>query len=173
MLLYALAVQVSGSRAVAGLTLMFFLFRSSFAVFGFFDEQGSIGKAIAAILTLDQHIGKTTGESWGLWAQKSLINQRHMPFAMGISLFAVVLMLLLLKKMFVFSSTDKAGAGFQTRMRWFLWSADAWLPQSCTRAIVAGVALGLCSSGMGWLSLPFCQCLRLSECSRSIGSSFR
>jgi hypothetical protein len=159
MLLYALAVQVSGSRAVAVLTLVFFLLRSSFAVFGFLDEQGSIGKAITTVLTIDKHIGKTSGEDWGLWAQKSLINQRHMPFAMGISLFAVVLMLPLLKKTFAFPSAGSGMPGLQTRMRWFLWSAGAWLPQSWARAVVAGVALGLCSYWNGAVILAFLSIL--------------
>lgn len=100
MLLYSLAVLIFNSRLTGILASVFFFFRSSFAFFTFISCFDSLATGLKRILAnSESHIGRTTHEDWGLWAQKVYVNQRHFPFALGILILIIIAILPLLRKM--------------------------------------------------------------------------
>jgi len=48
---------------------------------------------------LKEHIGNTLNEEWGLYAQKVYVNQRHLPFVLGIMMLVLIVILPLFIKM--------------------------------------------------------------------------
>lgn len=88
MLLYALAVKLSGKRAVGYLTTLFFLFRSSPSFFRFLAELPK-GQIIERLKTQAEFISYTQNEGWGLWNLNVYCNQRHFAFAIAVMLLAL------------------------------------------------------------------------------------
>ena len=88
MLLYALAVKLSGKRVVGYLTTLFFLFRSSPSFFRFLAElpKGELWKTLATHM---QFLEYTQNEGWGLWNLNVYCNQRHLAFALVVLLLAL------------------------------------------------------------------------------------
>lgn len=100
MLLYALALSLTHSRAVAVLAVSFYFFRSSLAFFTYFQGKkiAGLGDFFNALVSNDIFIGGTEHESWGLWNQNVFLNQRHLAFGMGIMLFSVICFLPWIRK---------------------------------------------------------------------------
>lgn len=122
MALYALAVAITGRKAVGLLAVVFFVFRSSFAFFTFISEIDSLGE----IWANDAFIGNTRHEDWGLWNQNVYANQRHLAFGL-ILLFAVIMEMLPLMR-------DKI------REVWV--GRDAWAVEDWWRCIGIGIVVG-------------------------------
>lgn len=98
MLLYALAVHLSGKRAIGVLVGCLFIFRSSFAFFTFLKQILNEGNAWERFWNVGEHIGKTQNEAWGLWAQNVYANQRHFAFSLSVLILILLVMLPLLRK---------------------------------------------------------------------------
>lgn len=161
MLLYSLAVGITKKHAAGLFTLLFFIFRSSFAFFTFSSEFKNITDFFHAVRNnLDasgksrEHIGNTLNESWGLWAQKVYINQRHLAFAFGIIIIALFLMLPVfietyekIKNSVTKNTGNKHGSGkllsFLKPVKEIFFTADAWLPEHMVPCLIAGILLGL------------------------------
>ncbi len=159
MLLYSFAVAITGKKAAGVLTGAFFVFRSSFAFFIYAFNHGPIPSLISDFLNSAVHIGNTPYEEWGLWAQKTFINQRHFCFGLGIMLILLISVYPLFRKMFkdanrnggsVSDSSIQDGDGVlhsgsvpDSSVRAFILSAGAWIPESIPRAVILGVILGL------------------------------
>jgi len=135
MLLYVLAVTITGSRAVGVLTGIFFIFRSSFAFFTFAKDHLD-GSLWSAIVNVSLHIGKTQNESWGLWAQNVYANQRHFAFSIGIMLLILLALLPLLQKMLAVCGTSMRSIA----SAWL--EKDSWLVADWRRALTLGFLLG-------------------------------
>lgn len=161
MLLYGLCVGIT-KRPIAGLlACVFFAFRSSFAFFTYTYGFNNISDFIYGLrnnLNADgsprEHIGNTLRESWGLWAQKVYINQRHLAFALGLFILALYLLLPLFMSAIngLKRSTTKAQgvttktherAGIHLFITELFFKKDAWLPQSLMPCICSGLLLGL------------------------------
>ncbi len=151
LLLYALAVTMTGKKGVGILATVLFFFRSSFAIFSHpaFREPGK--NMIRALLATDFFIGTTRHEDWGLWAQNVYVNQRHFAFALGLLLLVLILIMPLYRRM-AGKLKEAAAAGHNGRpgklkecWRVFAWTREAWLPQDIKRSILIGVLLGLLS----------------------------
>ncbi|NLD46780.1 MAG: hypothetical protein GX660_06215, partial [Clostridiaceae bacterium] len=84
MLLYAFTILLLGEKLIAIFTGILFFFRSSFAFFTHISTMNSTTEFFNNLKTLAVHIGKTENEGWGLWSQKVYVNQRHLPFALGL-----------------------------------------------------------------------------------------
>ena len=100
LLLFILAVKMSGNRAVGYLSCIFFAFRSSKSFFTFLSQipKGtSIWEGLRSNLeyltTNHQFLGYTTNENWGLWNLNVYCNQRHLAFTIPILLFVLILFL--------------------------------------------------------------------------------
>lgn len=157
MLLYSLSVALTKKPLAGLLTCGLFTFRSSFAFFTYskgFENLKDFVHALANNLDAKgngrEHIGSTMNESWGLWAQKVYVNQRHLAFAFG--LFILVLFLLLplfietiekIKSTAMSSVPQKKTAAFWQYLKSILFTREAWLPQSYGACILAGLLLGL------------------------------
>ncbi len=158
MLLYSLGAALT-KKPLAGLvTCGLFAFRSSFAFFTYskgFESLRDFIHALANNLNVDgsgrEHIGSTMNESWGLWAQKVYVNQRHLAFAFG--LFILVMFLLLplfvetvekLKNVIKKDHPEKKPENsFVCYLKSILFTPEAWLPQSYAPCILAGLLLGM------------------------------
>ncbi len=90
MLLFVLAVRITGSRLCGYLTVLLFTFRSSFTVFRYMAEQ-SKGTVIEALKNNTEFLGYTQNENWGLWNLNVYCNQRHLAFALAFLILAVLL----------------------------------------------------------------------------------
>ncbi|MCH5274098.1 MAG: hypothetical protein J1E35_10520 [Lachnospiraceae bacterium] len=87
-LLYALAVKLTGKRLVGYLTTLFFLFRSSPSFFRFLAEIPK-GHIVERLATQVEFISYTQNEGWGLWNLNVYCNQRHFAFAIAVMLLAL------------------------------------------------------------------------------------
>lgn len=158
MLLYGLTVSITKKPLAGFLTCTFFAFRSSFAFFTYassFTRFGEFFRAIGRNLDANgnarEHIGNTMNESWGLWAQKVYVNQRHLAFAFGLFILALFLMLPLfmetIEKIKQHSKPLKAAESKGSFLREYLtdilFSKEAWLPRAGFPCILAGLILGL------------------------------
>ncbi|NLX76580.1 MAG: hypothetical protein GXZ01_04300 [Clostridiaceae bacterium] len=162
MLLYALAAFLTKKPSAGILTCFLFAFRSSFAFFTFIDGFSNANdfiNAIAKNLDADgkhrEHIGNTMNESWGLWAQKVYINQRHLSFAFGLFILVLFLMLpLFIETMERIAKPHKAGRSGKNRpkqkesifhhyIKTVLFSREAWIVESLIPCIMSGIILGL------------------------------
>lgn len=88
MLLYALAVKMSGKRMVGYLTTLFFIFRSSPSFFRFLAELPK-EEIWTTLKTQQSFIEFTQNEGWGLWNLNVYCNQRHLAFALAVLLLAL------------------------------------------------------------------------------------
>lgn len=158
MLLYVLAVAITGQRWVGVLTGVLFFFRSSFAIFTFIKELIPSGNVWQGIWNVSLHIGKTENESWGLFAQNVYANQRHFAFSLALMMLIIYALLPLLRAMI---ERIRQGAAclpkqcaclgseqvcvFRRFSSWrqvFVLDADAWWPASWQRAVFLGLLLG-------------------------------
>lgn len=87
-LLYALAVRLSGKRVVGGLTTVFFLFRSSPSFFRYLATlpKGEVWKSLKEQF---EFISFTQNEGWGFWNLNVYCNQRHLALALAAMLLAI------------------------------------------------------------------------------------
>jgi len=160
MLLYSLAVGITKKPAAGLFTLLFFIFRSSFAFFTFSSEFKSVTDFFHAIRhNLDssgksrEHIGNTLNESWGLWAQKVYINQRHLAFAFGVIIIVLFLMLPVFINTYEKINNRIKNTGknldsgkpmsFFKLINEIFFTADAWVPEYTVSCLIAGILLGL------------------------------
>ncbi|MDD5936070.1 MAG: hypothetical protein PUC65_11015 [Clostridiales bacterium] len=91
LLLFILAVKLSGKRAVGYLSCLFFAFRSSKTLFTFLAQ---VPKGTSIWKALDENntfLGSTPNEDWGLWNLNVYCNQRHLAFTIPILLFVILL----------------------------------------------------------------------------------
>lgn len=88
-LLYVLAVKLSGRKLCGYFATAFFLFRSSPSFFKFVAEQPK-GTLWDALKNQIEFIFYTQNESWGLWNLNVYCNQRHFAFAIAVLLLALL-----------------------------------------------------------------------------------
>ena len=141
LLLYVLAVSITGQRWVGILTGILFIFRSSFAFFTHLRENLANDNLWQAIWEVPLHIGKTEHEVWGLWAQNVYANQRHFAFSIGVLILLLLALLPLLQAM-IKAQQAQSGSGLLKGCRTFFWGKDNWWPANWQRAITLGLLLG-------------------------------
>lgn len=139
MLLYSFSVMVTGKRWAGILAVLLFHFRSSFAFFTFMNRHESPGAFFKRVFAVTEHIGNTTHEEWGLWAQKVFVNQRHLAAGLGILLFSLMLMTPYLRDMLESLKNRKLNGRFNE----LFIKSDCWIPQDILPSITAGLLLGL------------------------------
>ena len=88
-LLYALAAKLTGKRLVGGLTVLFFMFRSSPSFFRFLAETPKEQLTLEYLKNYGEFFYYTDKEEWGLWNLKVYCNQRHLAFAIAVMLLAL------------------------------------------------------------------------------------
>jgi hypothetical protein len=144
MLLYSLAVYISGRKTVGIIALVLFFFRSSFAFFTYLLHHQDWVGSIKSMLNLTDFIGGTRCESWGLWTQKVFVNQRHYPFSLALMILMIILFLPLFQKAVRKMQELPGGSGrFRRRIDELFLKRDAWMPEQWLRPVAAGIILGL------------------------------
>lgn len=139
MLLYQLALRITGKMCCGVCTIFFFFFRSGMAFFRFVWEHIQAGDLLATIRENTAFIGYTANENWGLWNFNVYLNQRHLAF--GLLLVALAL--------YIFMDWLEAGALHEEKgLRWLcgrIFSKEAWKSRHLEKALLLGLLLGLCA----------------------------
>ncbi len=82
MLLYQLALRITGKMCCGVLALFLFFFRSGMAFFRFVWEHIQAGNLVETLEENTSFIGYTVNENWGLWNFNVYLNQRHLAFGL-------------------------------------------------------------------------------------------
>lgn len=88
-LLYALGARLTGKRLVGGLTVLFFVFRSSPSFFRFVAQLPKEELTWKRLSEQSSFLEYTSKEGWGLWNINVYCNQRHLAFALAVMLLAL------------------------------------------------------------------------------------
>lgn len=139
MLLYVLAVKITGRMLTGGLALWFFAFRSGKALFEYISE---IPKGVSIWETLainTDFIGKTTHEDWGLWNLNVYCNQRHFAFGLSVMFFLIIMFLPHLYEMIDALQRKK---GFSNKTRHIFFSGQGWKIRNVRYPVFLGILLG-------------------------------
>ena len=139
MLLYELALRITGKMCCGVLTLVFFFFRSGNAFFRFVWEHIQSGDLLSTLSENASFIGYTTNENWGLWNFNVYLNQRHLAFGL----------LMVTLALYLFMDWLEAGNAHEERgivwIRGRLFSKEAWKSRNLEQALLMGLFLGLCA----------------------------
>ncbi len=93
LLLYLLAVKISGKLGAGVLACFFFAFRSSKTLFIYLTELPKGTSIWKALSENTNFISSTPNEEWGLWNLNVYCNQRHLAF--GLTVMFLILLLFL------------------------------------------------------------------------------
>ena len=139
MMLYNLALRITGSLAASVLTIVFFFFRSALTFFHFVIEHLEAGDLTETFKTNLSFIGYTPNENWGLWNFNVYLNQRHLAFGLLIVTLAL----------WMFMDWIEAGCDHEEKGCCWLWgrlfSREAWKSRNLENALLIGMMLGLTS----------------------------
>ena len=139
MLLYQLALRITGKMCCGVLTIFLFFFRSGMAFFRFVWEHIQAGDLLETLAENVSFIGYTTNENWGLWNFNVYLNQRHLAFGL----------LMVTLALYLFMDWLEAGTAHEEKD--FLWmkerffSKEGWKSRNLEQALLMGMFLGLCA----------------------------
>jgi hypothetical protein len=164
MLLYVLAVKITGKALAGLLSCLFFAFRSSKSLFTYLS---GIPKGESILRTLQENtnfIGDTPNEDWGLWNLNVYCNQRHLAFGLAAMFFLLILFLPQLYEMFeavkqyrfrrASEQRKIAGAKAATlnsvkellsHIKLMFFTKEGWQVKDVKTAVAAGLLLGALS----------------------------
>lgn len=139
MLLYQLALRITGKMCCGVCAIFFFFFRSGAAFFRFVWEHLQAGDLLWTLKENTAFIGYTLNEDWGLWNFNVYLNQRHLAF--GLLLVALAL--------YLFMDWLEAGVSHEEKGIYWLkgriFSKEAWKSRNLEQALMMGLFLGLCA----------------------------
>lgn len=139
MLLYSLAVRLTGMASSGVLAVGLFFFRSGLTFFRFVWEHLKAGDLWVTLKENTAFIGYTPNENWGLWNFNVYLNQRHLAF--GLLLVCVAL--------WIYLDWVEAGTSHPEKgLHWFrdrLFSKEAWKSRNPEAALLVGLILGWCA----------------------------
>ena len=139
MLLYQLALRITGKMCCGVLTIFLFFFRSGMAFYRFVWEHIQAGNLLETLTENVSFIGYTTNENWGLWNLNVYLNQRHLAFGLLMVTLALYLFM------------DWLEAGTMHEEKGFVWmkkrlfSKEGWRSRNLEQALLMGLFLGLCA----------------------------
>lgn len=139
MLLYQLALRITGKMCCGVCAIFFFFFRSGAAFFRFVWEHLQAGDLLWTLKENTAFIAYTLNEDWGLWNFNVYLNQRHLAF--GLLLVALAL--------YLFMDWLEAGVSYEEKGIYWLkgrvFSKEAWKSRNLEQALMMGLFLGLCA----------------------------
>lgn len=139
MLLYQLALRITGKMCCGVLTIFLFFFRSGMAFYRFVWEHIQAGNLLETLTENVSFIGYTTNENWGLWNFNVYLNQRHLAFGLLMVTLALYLFMDWLE-----TGTMHEEKGF-VWMKERLFSKEGWRSRNLEQALLMGLFLGLCA----------------------------
>ena len=139
MLLYQLALRITGKMCCGVLTIFLFFFRSGMAFFRFVWEHIQAGNLLETLTENVSFIGYTTNENWGLWNFNVYLNQRHLAFGL----------LMVTLALYLFMDWLEAGTAHEEKgILWIknrIFSKEGWKSRNLDQALLMGMFLGLCA----------------------------
>lgn len=146
MLLYLLAVKITGKIAVGVLSCLFFAFRSSKSLFTYLANIPANTNIWKALKENTNFIGDTPHEDWGLWNLNVYCNQRHLAFGLAVMFFILLLFLPyfyeMMERINGSEGESKSIANGIQKLKTLFLSSDGWLIKEIKFPIVAGLVLG-------------------------------
>lgn len=140
LLLYVLALKITGRILSGVLSCLFFAFRSSKAFLTFLSKLPK-GKSIWKMLWENtEFIGDTPHEDWGLWNLNVYCNQRHFAFGLGAMFFVLILFLPHLYDMIKDIKEHKLS--FKSILKNIFFSKEGWKIQNIRYPVALGILLG-------------------------------
>ncbi len=157
MLLYLMAVKISGRIGVGLLSCLLFAFRSSKSLFLWISQLPEGTGILKALRDNTDFLSSTPNEDWGLWNLNVYCNQRHLAFGLTVMFFLLILFLPHLYEMFETikqshlnyakdSNKKKHGRSLFTRVistfRIIYFTKGGWEVKELRTSIAAGILLG-------------------------------
>lgn len=146
MLLYVLAVKITGKITVGILSCLFFAFRSSKTLFTFLSN---IPQGTDVLKTLSENtdfISDTPNENWGLWNLNVYCNQRHLAFGLTVMFFVLILFMPLLFDMFHDLKSQKnegsQSAKWINKFKILFFTKQAWMVRDLRTTLSLAIMLG-------------------------------
>lgn len=156
LMLYILAVKISGKISVGFLSCLFFAFRSAKTLFTYLSKVPmgtNIFKALAKNISF---ISDTPHEEWGLWNLNVYANQRHLVFGLAVFFLVIIIMLPHLYEMFEaikqqkFNDPNRNKKNYHKgffiksweKIQVLFFTKEAWAVTDLRRALATGVLLG-------------------------------
>ncbi|NLL00028.1 MAG: hypothetical protein GX271_05120 [Clostridiales bacterium] len=151
MLLYVLALKISGRLLSGALALLFFAFRSGKAIFLYIQRVPKGESVLKSLWYNTNFIGDTPHEDWGLWNLNVYCNQRHLAFGLTVMFFIIFMFLPHLYEMFESVSyqyksfqTKKTSKSYQiwNTIRYAFFSKEGWKVINLACPLFLGILLG-------------------------------
>ena len=156
LLLYLLAVKITGKLGAGYLACLFFAFRSSKTLFTYLSGLAKGTNILQALADNTSFISDTPNEDWGLWNLNVYCNQRHLAFGLTVIFLVILLFMPHLYEMFedlklynlnkLEQRTNNKHKGnaykIRQRIKVIFFTKEAWMVQDLRRAIATGVLLG-------------------------------
>ena len=162
MLLYLLAVKITGKLSAGIFACLFFAFRSSKTLFTYLAGLPEGTKLLDALSQNRNFISSTPNEDWGLWNLNVYCNQRHFAFGLAVVFFLLILFLPNLYEMFEditryrqsrrsvrkkagskgMKSSGKKTGELQGIIRLVFFTKESWMGKDKRTAVSAGILLG-------------------------------
>ena len=137
MLLYELALRITGRMCCGIWTIILFFFRSGMAFWRFLWEHLQAGDLLTVLQENTAFIGYTENENWGLWNFNVYLNQRHLAFGL----------LLVTLTLYLFMDWLEAGISYEEKgLQWLgkrFTAPEAWKCRQPEKALFMGLFLGL------------------------------
>lgn len=162
MMLYVLALKITGKRAAGFISCLLFAFRSSPSLMTYLASIPKGRKIFDTLKENTSFIGYTPNEDWGLWNLNVYCNQRHL--ALGLTVMLFILILFLPRLFDMFESVSELGHNiYMTRkntsvkkerfkrhrlrdipayIRLVFFTKDGWRVEDYRTPIAAGLMLG-------------------------------
>ncbi|MFT4143584.1 MAG: hypothetical protein QM644_03935 [Mobilitalea sp.] len=155
LLLYILAMKITGKRIVGALACLFFAFRSSKTLFTYIASLPAGTNVLKALRDNMEFISDTPNEEWGLWNLNVYCNQRHLALGLAVMFLVILLMMPRLYAMFgrlkdngnesvtVTLKGDRfIGHTVYTKFKVLFLTVEGWKISDFKEAIAIGVLLG-------------------------------
>ncbi|MDD3173645.1 MAG: hypothetical protein PHF63_08300 [Herbinix sp.] len=148
LLLYLMAVKITGKIGAGTLACLFFAFRSSKTLFTYIANLPVDTNIWKALAENTDFISDTPNENWGLWNLNVYCNQRHLAFGLATIFFVLIMFLPHLFEMFevlnkqIKNPKDKWINRLSDKLRIIFFTRDGWEVLDYRRAIATGIILG-------------------------------
>lgn len=153
MLLYLMAVKLSGKMGAGLLACFFFAFRSAKTLYTYLAGLEPKTGIIKTLTDNLEFISDTPHEDWGLWNLNVYCNQRHLAFGLSAMFFVLIIFLEhpfdMYKRLKAENQTDNykgQKAVFKERLRQeakiLLFCKEGWYVSDWRKSISAGILLG-------------------------------
>lgn len=137
LLLYLLAVKITGMNRAGLLACLFFAFRSSKTLFTYLARLPDGTNMMKHLSENTAFLGDTPHEDWGLWNLNVYCNQRH--FAFGLAVLFFILLLFLPHLYGMFEAVKRQGSH---SFKLVFLTGEGWRIQSYRLPVAAGILLG-------------------------------